>query len=1010
MKTMLTAMKKSAPVWGAILLLVLIAVLYFNFGALGTGIFSPSVELTDPLNYYEKNGISCIINNSGLEIMVLEDGEYQYSIDGGCIDDGFYFARDVKLDAEGNIYVLDKQLNENGKDVDAERIIRYDADGNFSAILYSCAHPDGSSVLQLYNLTVTEESVHFVCTTPEDYFTVHTLFFENEELVITQPYEYEDIYEIAWDFAFDDAENVYISSKTGVIEKIDAESKKKTVLYDNDSTDEGYFSIPTNIEWAADGTIYFNDIGHRKIQKLHMDGTVETVVEIAEPFDEAPEAFNENPIYSGLFVGEDLSVATIYVQNYFIETQDGEGEQINEYKLYMKTADGSCLHNGSVFDKTASLFASGLLFFAVALIVAAAFVFIAVRVVMMIRKSGISGTVKTQIIIVFTAICVACISIYIIVSETNKVYYNEIMNNLENIAFLMARDIEEEDLENINTPADFMNESYQNISDSVLEVLNADLNNARGIYCVIYKAQNGIVSAIYADDAMYGSGYPMPGGFEGSAEQYIYETGETMTAASHSSAEGSFMLVLTPIFNEEDQVIGLMEVGTDLYSANEKSQKQVIDTILLVVTVVMVGVLLVSELIVIWSNMKKRRLAKDRSMPLDSALVRPIIFLFFFVSNMPTAFLPVYSRSLWSESFPIPMEVAIALPVSAELFIAAITSLVLGFAVSKLGVKLMSIAGAVLFAAGNLICALSPNLTMLIAASAITGIGDGLIILAVNSYIAGYENDEQKNNGFVHYNAALLSGVNCGTVIGSFIAERFGYSMTYFAGMVIALLLILFCVICIRNHKHTASEAAQASKPNVFQFMFKPNILKYFLLISAPYLICASFLNYFFPIFGEESGLTPSQISMAFLLMGVISIYFGPGLTKKLSEIMSPKKSMLLATALYALALLVFIIRPEISTCYLAVVLFAFADSFGFTSQSVYYATLPETVAIGEGPSMGINSGVESVSSTVGPLIFGFALMAGNVAGITMIAACFIGLAFLFVLTSFRIKKSGETK
>ena len=1100
---------------GVVFLLVGMFAVYFNYDVFGKGVFSTSVELIDPLNYYAKNNNTYIINNSGLEIMVLEDRKYQYSLTGGCIEDGFYYARDVKVDQNGNIYVLDKQLNENGKSVDAERIIQYDAEGNFIGILYSHPHEDGKSVLQIYNLMVEDGEVSFVCTSPDDTFSVCKVLSDSEGVLDTRTYSYENSYEVAWDFAFDEEENVYISSKTGVIEKIDGQTGERTVLYDASSNqnnlfdiiaslggtgspiqlsqkgnrdsqgatsdsanrsvngqtsiqadafvtpagdayganktvrfdhicnrkiqnwsaevnisslidtvktfdrqigDKGilyvtssnpsdYFSIPTSIEYGSDGAIYFNDIGHRVIRKLYPDGTLKTVVGLAEPIEEPPEAFSEQPIYSGLFVSEDLSVATFYSHSYFYETEDGEGEQVYEYKLFEKSNDGTHLLNDSVFMKSRNLTVRGMLIAAVAAAVVVGLIIMMSKAIRTIFKANISGTVKTQLVIILTAVLTASISIYIIVSETNKVYYDEVMSNLENVGMLLAQNIDEEDLNRINTPDDFMNENYQNISDTVLSVLDYGINSERGLYCVIYKAQNDIVSVVYADDGMYGSGYPMPGSLEGSGEQMIYETGESVSVASHSSSEGNFMFVLGPIFNEDEEVIGLIEIGTDLYSINENTKKQVVDTILLVMTAVMVGVLLISELIVIRANMRKRSLSQDHNMPLDSGLIRPIVFLFFFISNMPTAFLPVFAGSLWTEDFFAPVEVATALPVSTELFVTAVMSVLLGFAVSKIGVKLMTILGTALIALGNILCAFAPDLFQLLLASAVTGTGNGLIVLAINSYIAGYDDDDQKNEGFMHYNAALLSGVNCGTVIGSMIAERFNYSMTYLTAMGICAILVVFCMICIRNHSDSVAEESASEKTNVLQFLCKPNVLKYFLLISAPYLICAAFLNYFFPIFGEENGLTPTQISLAFLLMGLISIYFGPGLTKLLSEQLGAKKSMLLATGLYAMALIIFIVRPQISTCYVAVVLFAFADSFGFTMQSVHYSTLPETVAVGEGPAMGINSGVESAASTAGPLIFGTMMMAGTVMGITIIAAGFIALALLFVVTSYKTGK-----
>ena len=63
-------------------------------------------------------------------------------------------------------------MNENGKNIDAERIVQFDAEGIFQGILYTKIHEDGSSVLQLYNLTVEDGTVSFVCTSPADSFDV----------------------------------------------------------------------------------------------------------------------------------------------------------------------------------------------------------------------------------------------------------------------------------------------------------------------------------------------------------------------------------------------------------------------------------------------------------------------------------------------------------------------------------------------------------------------------------------------------------------------------------------------------------------------------------------------------------------------------------------------------------------------------------------------------------------------------------------------------------------------
>ena len=86
----------------------------------------------------------------------------------------------------------------------------------------------------------------------------------------------------------------------------------------------------------------------------------------------------------------------------------------------------------------------------------------------------------------------------------------------------------------------------------------------------------------------------------------------------------------------------------------------------------------------------------------------------------------------------------------------------------------------------------------------------------------------------------------------------------------------------------------------------------------------------------------------------------------------------------------------------------AVADSFGLSMQAVYFSALPEVRLYGSGKAMGLNSAVESIAQTVGPMIFAAVLMLGVERGV-MILAAGMGVMLLVFILSILLSRSKET-
>lgn len=999
-------LKKYSAIILVIVVLLSAAAVVYGFGALKAGPFNKYFSLEEPTFFSKSDGgKSYIINSSGKSIVAV-DGNYNYlfSIDGGKRNSDFYYATDITADKSGNLYVLDRIIAENGKDISSERIARYDKNGKFQGYIYELGHEDSDSLtIRIFAVNIFDGKLFFVQKN-SDGFSLVGIDLSTENIVTEKAYIYKDAEILISDFTISPELEVCFSTRKGDIWHAASDGSFSCIYSGNEHIKDGFPSLPSAVKYDHAGNLYFNDMSHRVIYKLSktengFESEPVISIEQGEPLPKKPDEFSSLPIYSGMSVDAENSVSVTYSDNYYDEVS---GEEIYTYNIYVKGNDDGVVFNGGSLLKSTDVLIKGYICTAFLFIGAVALILLIIKFIKAMSKVELSTSSKLQLTFVSTSLIVTAIVSAIIINQVNTRYYDEVMNKISNFTAMIGNSLNEEDINNINTPSDFMNESYNNISASIESVVHNELNAKTGVYCILYKVQNGVVCGIYSDDKSYGSFYPMPGSYEESAEQYIYDTGETLTSFAHNSAEGQYMLALGPVYDSEKNVIALIEVGTDLYSFNASSNKLFFNIVLYVTMIVLVAGLLFTEIITLSGIMKKRKECKRTKSFMDSSLIRPIIFLLFFAGNISTAFMPIFGKSLWTPEFGMPVEIAAALPISAELCLAVISGLIAGFAVDKTGAKALCIAGALFYMSGNVVAGFASSLWILIAGGALCGIGGGMIALSVNTYIAGYNDNTVRNRGFANYNAAFLSGMNCGTVIGSIIAENFGYKPALITAAAVALFSVVFIIFCMEKHKikKEHKEAPSKNRMSIVKFLLTPEVQRYFLFMLVPYLVCASFLTYFFPIFGEEHGLTATHISMAFLMSGVISIYLGPALTEYICKRFGTGKSMIFASIIYAVSLMLFAVKPSIVTCFVVIAVLSVADSFGLTAQSVYYTDIKETKILGEGRAMGINGVYENIAQMIGPIIFGGALLLGYKKGIMLIVSIVTGLLLLFIISS----------
>ncbi len=976
---------------------VLVAFISKNIESGKENPFADSYYLENPVKVATSKDFNIYLLDSSYTLALTNaDNELVKLIYGGDFENTFDYAYNIVIGNDGSFYVHDMSFGEDGSTMVSERIIKFSQDGGDREVVFEVdytaenvddtAFTDYMTVIDgvLYFATINESGIAINKCESGTVTTCNKVDIEDANLHITG-------------CTFKDENGIMAVWKNGDVYRY-KDGKSECVFNAREHDNDEYVSIITEIGYGKNGELYLNDTGQRKVYVLSED-KLEVAIDMAFFLEDKPERFPENPIYSGLYTqGDTVSV----LSEQYEYDEDAQEAYYSYYICTVSVSDSGkevIFYGDSIgisFERRAIVF--GFWAALVALAVIAVYSFI--RIIKMLKNAEY-GEGKLQIVALITAIAVTVLVTYLVFDSSDQRYIDESADNLSNIAYLIEATIDKEALAKIDSPDDYDSEEFYIVDENITEVLNSQTNGNKNIYCVLYRATKNLVCQLYSDDYLHGPLYPLAGVYEGSIEEGIANDGSCYVSYDMAISEGSYTFALIPIYDDAGGLIAFVEVGMNYDLFARENDALFKNVLLLAATAVIIVMLLFSEIMYGVRSFKERKKSIENKTILSPDVMRPVAFMLFFVANITTAFLPIYGASLWNENFPMQKELAAAFPLSAELVLSAATAFLCGFIIKKTGIKLMSVLGAMFYIGGNLFSAFAGNLWIFIVANSLCGIGGGMLMIALNTWITGYEEEDNQNKGFIHYNAAFLAGMNCGTVVGSLMWEEFGTTTVFIFAAICSAVLIAFILLLLDNRKVVEDENDKGgAKLSELKEFFKADIIKYFICLIIPYLICASFLSYFFPIVAENNQLTALEISMAFLISGVISIYASSVIGELAIEKLGVKRSMILASFIYAIALIHLAINPSITNCYVVIVLFAIADSFGMSAQSVYYAALPGVKKIGNSKALGINNTVEAIASALGPVIFGALLMMGEQKGIFIIATAFTILLLLFFVST----------
>lgn len=958
-----------------------------------------------------ENGNIYVIDQSKQRIAAFtREGGYLFQIQGGSRNaKSFYSADDLKADSEGNVYVVDVVLSLDGSAIEKERIVQFDGNGKYRSTVYEIEYEESSRPLttgRIQGMALMEDGIRFVYN-EKDRISLKKITADGiEETVKTIPYDTQYLISFAIDKR---DEKIYAVTKMAEILKIEDDGTAQAIYKGEEHNSEEFFSIPWKIVTDKLGYLYFTDIGLRNIGYISPSGLVGIAID-----REDRDQLSNNRIFYSLDVSpkrvitsvlsSDVCAAQLYGNSMDAPAKYGTGEESIKIE-----------YSGSHIGVRTSVYLSALL----AALFMGLIIYQATRLKI---KFAFTDMAKNNFIIISVAVIIASVAVPNIMDNMQKQYRAQVMNNMCSVAELICNRLNPEDVEAINKPQDYASEAYDRVRAVIQNSFSSCNGWNEGLYCVLNRvdANKIIYSCLYLEDTI-GAVYPLDYEYYGLEYEELYETGKQIRFDWIENTDGIWSYVLSPVFNEDGDVIAAMEVGTNLYAFQEANNAMLRTMIFNVVSIVAIMILIFTELSFLWFYREKaggmaageaigaEAMGSETNRKLAVYIIRPMIFMIFMADCMATAFLPMLANQMAVSLWGIPAELMSVIPISMEVLLTAIFSFMGGFMLEKIGFRKMMIFGSILFTAGLTAVGCSSSILPFIVAKAVIGIGVGLLLVSINTLIASYPSEESRE-GFSFYNSGSLAGLTVGTTVGSFLAVSLGYLNVYFVAAAISLMVLIMTLNVFKKNTIYPELKAEdgedgTGKISVVRFLFKKELIIFFACAMVPYLFCGYFLNYFLPLFAESQGMTETAIGQLFLINGICVIYLGPSLTSLLTGRLKLKYPVIIAGAIYIATLFLFFLFTGNRMVVGSALLFGIADSFGFSALSIYFSSLDAVRLFGSGKAMGVYSTFENIAQTLGPFVFSAVFVLGIKRGILTIAAVYLILLALYILFGKKIER-----
>lgn len=458
-----------------------------------------------------------------------------------------------------------------------------------------------------------------------------------------------------------------------------------------------------------------------------------------------------------------------------------------------------------------------------------------------------------------------------------------------------------------------------------------------------------------------------------------------------------------------------------LRTSEAYAKKQLSKAFSELLTIMAASIFLTIELMLFAMRLLDKRIAigklkeennEGKTLPSDALYyVRQIAFLFYFASRLPSSFISVMAKQYGGSFLGIQGDVLTGIPQSAETLFTCAAIFVTAKIIEDKGWKPSFTVGLVLVVIGNALTAFSPNIVIFILARAVTGLGYGFCWMTLRNFALFGRNEEEKSEGFTLLNAGLYAGINCGSVLGSILADKLGFQVV----LLISAVLTILCVASILKlenevyvNTRKATKMATDYKKNELginpKVGFSPYLkaVAFVILMITPTCIAGAYISYYLPLYFTNTGGSIADAGRANLLYGLLIIYAGPYFGKLLGKHPGYVKWNVFYNVIMGAGFILFGLFDSYALAFVCVLMLGLADSFGFAAQNNYFLKLKSIEKMGDSVAMSVLSFIKKMAEMLGPIVFSLVLAVGSPFAFFTVGIVFVAAVLFYLL--FEIK------
>lgn len=361
-------------------------------------------------------------------------------------------------------------------------------------------------------------------------------------------------------------------------------------------------------------------------------------------------------------------------------------------------------------------------------------------------------------------------------------------------------------------------------------------------------------------------------------------------------------------------------------------------------------------------------------------------FVFFLGYDMGISFIPLLARQLYEPFMGLSRDVAIGLPISAEMVSAGIALLFSGGFSLRYGWRKVFAAGTLAAAVGLMMGGMANSLHLLILGRVATGFGFGLVLMAGQIGTLGKAN---AGAGLTSVFAGIFSGSICGSAAGAMLADHVSFQAVLATGSC-TILLALFTVMLGKEPAEDAasssgnaacqgSGAQTAAQGHMFsgcmQLLQDPRMHMILWLVGIPAAMCLTgFLHYLLPLRLANAHVDQSDIGRIFMLYGLCFITAGPLLGKWIDRRKDKSLFLTLTGLLSGITLLIASTATNMAGAAAAVISLGLAQCLAAPASMICVLTLASAQTLGREKTASIYRGLERMGQVAGPVVFGIAV------------------------------------